>query len=502
MSKFSGRKLPIFKRTPTYEGGEGFERTPQAELFLLAVTNMVGEDTYYEDASTRDARFASLVRKVTVADADFVARFVPYLRDVMQMRSASIVIAAEYVAAGGANGRRVVANAMQRADEPAEMLGYWMSTRGRAIPAAIKRGIADAAQRLYTERAALKYDGVGRAIRMADVIELTHPTPRDTKQSALFRYLLDHRHRGEAEASEYLPMIRRATELQSMPVEARRETLNSSALGEAGFTWERLSGWLPGGMDAAAWESMIPSMGYMALIRNLRNFDEAGISAELVREVQDKLRDPDEVARSRQFPYRFWSAYKFAPSVVWASVLEDALEQSVANVPVLDGRTLVLIDTSASMQSPVSNRSKVMRFETGALFAATVAKRAAKADVVIFGTDSRELPVVKGQSVLRYIEKVEKAIGSVGHGTEAHKAMMKHFDGHDRVVIFTDEQTHDSASAFTRHIPAIYTFNLAGYRVGMTPETAGRYTFGGFTDAVFSVMKVLESNSERAGWPF
>ena len=30
-------------------------------------------------------------------------------------------------------------------------------------------------RRLYTERAALRYDGLGRQIRMADVIELTHP---------------------------------------------------------------------------------------------------------------------------------------------------------------------------------------------------------------------------------------------------------------------------------------------------------------------------------------
>jgi hypothetical protein len=33
------------------------------------------------------------------------------------------------------------------------------------------------------------------------------------------------------------------------------------ALADAGVSWERLSGWLLGGMDAEAWESVIPSMG-------------------------------------------------------------------------------------------------------------------------------------------------------------------------------------------------------------------------------------------------
>jgi hypothetical protein len=39
---------------------------------------------------------------------------------------------------------------------------------GRNVPMPVKRGVADAARRLYTERAALRYDGVSRQIRMAD----------------------------------------------------------------------------------------------------------------------------------------------------------------------------------------------------------------------------------------------------------------------------------------------------------------------------------------------
>jgi hypothetical protein len=54
-----------------------------------------------------------------------VGRFVPYLRETMHLRSASLVMAAEYVRAGGPWGRADVASALRRADEPAEMLAYW-----------------------------------------------------------------------------------------------------------------------------------------------------------------------------------------------------------------------------------------------------------------------------------------------------------------------------------------------------------------------------------------
>src|SRR4051812_6243102 len=107
MPKFSGTKrrplrtnltAPIATtnaRTRTFEGGEAFSRDPESELFLLAVTNMVGEDTFYETAGKRDARFAELVHKVTAANPTFIAGADPdngkvglaqYLRETMLMR--------------------------------------------------------------------------------------------------------------------------------------------------------------------------------------------------------------------------------------------------------------------------------------------------------------------------------------------------------------------------------------------------------------------------------
>ena len=135
---------------------------------------------------------------------------------------------------------------------------------------------------------------------MGDVIELTHPKPAQAWQSDLFRYLLDRRHHPEAVVvPEALSKVARRAELEAVPVEHRRGMLRergADLLEEAGATWEWLSGWLPGGMDAEAWEAVIPSMGYMALLRNLRNFDEADISHQRVRYVQGVLADPERVA--------------------------------------------------------------------------------------------------------------------------------------------------------------------------------------------------------------
>jgi hypothetical protein len=528
MAKFSGtNRTPLranltapvrtrAQRTLTHERGIGYARDATSDLFLLAATNMVGEDTFYERAEVRDARFAELVHQVTQTNPAFLAGadveagkvgLVQYLRETMLMRSATVVMAAEYVAAGGAGGRSVVARALQRPDEPAEMVGYWMTRHGRNLPMAIKRGVADAARRLYHERAVLRYDGLTRQTRMADVLELTHPAPRDAKQSALFKYLLDRRHHGDAVADPaVLPVLAAATALDDVPVDARRALLRERgavALAEAGFSWERLSGWLPGGMDAEAWAAVIPSMGVMALVRNLRNFDEAGIDNRTVDAVIEKITDPAEVAKARLFPYQVWSAYQHAPSDSWKRALGETLELTVQNIPALDS-TLVVIDTSASMQSRVSRRSAMSRVEVAAVMAMATAKRARDVSVVIFGQESARVKMRPGASVLKGVDAVVRSAGSVGHATNGHTAIAKWFDParHRRVVMFTDDQMHDAGQVRLDHVPLVYTFNLAGYRPSSLPAgQRGRYTLGGFTDATFTVMDVLEQG-RNADWPF
>src|SRR5690606_9978915 len=84
--------------------------------------------------------------------------------------------------------------------------------------------------------------------------------------------------------------------------------LLQSRLKGAGMTWEALSGVIEGGMDAKAWESIIPSMGYMATLRNLRNFLDAGVDRKILDSLAAWLADPDEVVKSRQLPLRFLSA--------------------------------------------------------------------------------------------------------------------------------------------------------------------------------------------------
>jgi hypothetical protein len=500
----------------TYEGGRGRERDARSELFLLAVSHFVTQQTFYETGDDRDDRFAKLVRELAVADPEWTAGLLGWLRGAGNLRTASLVGAAEYVKArldagadDGPSNRQVVASVLQRPDEPGELLAYWTAMYGRNVPKPVKRGIADAVRRLYHGKALLKYDTASKGYRFGDILNLVHAAPDPDKpwQGELFRYALDRRHHPDTAVPPASDQVLAAHhDLTALPVEERRAVVTSEGgaqrLAAAGMTWEALAGWLQGPMDKAAWEAVIPSMGTMALVRNLRNFDEAGVSDEVAERVAARISDPAEVARSRQFPFRYLAAYQHAPSLRWSYALERALGHSLANVPALPGRTLVLVDRSGSMfWSRLSDRSELTRADAAAIFGTALALRAERADLVQFGSTSDRVAFRAGESVLRILDR----FGDLG-GTDTTEAVRRHYKKHDRVLIVTDEQyTHHHRGDPTEQIPAdvpVYTWNLAGYRAGHGPSGKGnRHTFGGLSDAAFRMVPLIEA-SRDADWPW
>lgn len=509
--------------TSTHEGGPGYRRGAAGELFLACVGNMLNK-SFYETVEQTDARIIPLIHEVAKQDPLWITRFVPWLRNGANMRTISLVVALEaakaMLDARIVGGRQLVDSALQRADEPGEALGYWMSRYGRTIPKPIKRGIADAAARLYTQRAALKYDTTSKAIRFGDVLELCHPSPESGPklgepgyyrgwQSQLFKYLIDRGKGREVTANQLaeadLPMLVANMLLRERAAKDPRVLLNTAQLHVAGMNWEDVFAMAGDKLPKKElWTALIPTMGYMALLRNLRNFDEAGVSGDVQLLVQQKLQDPAEVAKSHQLPLRFLSAYRNTHSNNWALALERALEASLANVPEFPGSTLILVDTSGSMTGNMSDRSQLKRQDAATMFGLAMARRCASADVVSFDSGTRVFPAIAGESLLRSLQRWEKGGYFLGGGTYTQMAVSQHYRGHDRVVVITDEQAHFGDGGVDQAVPhnkLFLTFNIGGYQAAHVASSGTRHTIGGLTDAAFDMIKIMDGRVE-GGWPF
>lgn len=512
MAKTNVRRKERPTRTVTHNAAPAWRLTAREELALTAVSTLSGERTYYETAEQRTERLLDLVRTVTAKDPGFVQLLVARLRNEYNLRSVPLDIALEYLHAGGPRARSTISAALQRADEPAEAISLWRARYGHSLPWALRQGVSDAVADLYTERSAIKY-GRNRnaAYQMADVIELVHPRPPDAQQAELFKYLLDERHHGDgmadvAQEASLLGTTWAHRNLGQIPLGDRRGYLlehGTDALFRAGYPWESLSGWIGGPMDAEVWETVIPRMGLLALLRNLRNFDQAGIGVGAQREVERKLLSPEDVEGSRIFPHQVWAAYREAPSDRWKHPLATTFELSTANVPAMD-RTLFLVDVSGSMSQTLSTKGSIQRSEVASVMAVAAQRHSKDVSIVPFAAESTAWTPRPGQSELGQVQDLLAVNGErhggfgytqspLGHATYGHNAIARWFRPaeHDRVVIFTDDQMNDDAR-LSAHVPTIVYWNLAGYR----PHSdwgKGRYHVGGFSDAAFRTVAELTS---------
>lgn len=280
------------------------------------------------------------------------------------------------------------------------------------------------------------------------------------------------------------------------------------------------------------YEILYPEMGYMALLRNLRKLDEVGLKESDAKKIKKRLADPGEVAKSKQLPFRFYSAWMNVPTNRWKDALGAALNESLKNVPQVDGRSLILIDTSGSMEAtmnpnrPRSSRSvfnastgqqeemgsrSPRRVDAAALFGIALAM-ANPGQVDVYGFASETMAVNNivnsGKTILQVVDMFGKTIGRVGHGTEIQRAVTKTYNGQDRVFIFTDMQTMQGPWAnrdVAKAVPMdkhVYGFDLTGYQnTAIDTSKPTRHEMGGLGDYIFSNVPRIEAGAAEK-WPF
>jgi hypothetical protein len=236
-----------------------------------------------------------------------------------------------------------------------------------------------------------------------------------------------------------------------------------------------------------------------------------------IKPILDILKDEKAVANSKQFPFRFFSAYKELEHITTpasrraSEALQTALELSVKNIPRLDGTTYIATDNSSSMSCSMSAMSSVTMNDVGNLMGAMALHFSDDAIASVFGSQHRVVRLNKRDSILT---NAQKLIGTnVGHSTDAYLAFDYLLDNEvrvDRILIFSDMQCYDSFgggaslaqkfSDYKRRVnknARLYSFDLAGYGTIQWPEDENNvYLFAGFSDKVFKLIKIAEDGTD------
>ncbi len=246
-------------------------------------------------------------------------------------------------------------------------------------------------------------------------------------------------------------------------------------------TWEVA---LSGGADKReSFERLLAErkLGYLALLRNLRNMDQAQVDEALVREAILARRGAERV-----LPFRYVAAARAAPR--FEPFLDQALMEAVLEGPVLEGRTIILVDVSPSMAVRLSARSDLTRMDAAATLASIV-----PGDVRVFSFSNEvvEVPARRGMAGVDAVIRSQPSNGTLLGKAVAHVNALPH----DRLIVVTDEQSQDAVPAPKAR--RAYMVNVASARNGVG---YGDWTrIDGFSEAVLRYIREQEALFEGSG---
>jgi 60 kDa SS-A/Ro ribonucleoprotein len=438
MAKLNILSIGAFARPRTHEGAPAKRLPNEAALRRAVLACMLWEDQFYEDGVAIAGRIAELVPKVSAFE---VAALAVEAREKMKLRHAPLLLAREM--ARQKTHRLLVAETLerviQRADELAEFVAiYWKDGR-TPLSAQVKKGLA-AAFTKFNEYQLAKYDRAG-AIRLRDVLFLSHAKPKDEAQAALWKRLI-------------------AGELATPD------------------TWEVALSASQGEGKREAWERLLREnkLGALALLRNLRNFKETGVDEDLVASALASMKS------ARVLPFRFLAAARYAPQ--WEPQLEEAMFGCVAGHEKLRGQTALLIDVSGSMTARLSKRSEMQRTDAAYGLAVLLREIAEKVSVFSFSDKLAEIPARRGFALRDAIDHSQPH-----SGTYLGRAVAE-LDGrekYDRLIVITDEQSHDKVPAPKGRG---YVINVASYKNGVGYGAWNH--IDGWSESVVEYIRALE----------
>lgn len=482
-----------------HEGAKAYAMTPEMELYTAVVTCALS-DKFYGSKDGRMDRIATLIRQV---DHEFVAKLAVYARTQMNLRSIPLFLIVELakIHNGDSLVKRTIEKCVLRADEIMELLMCYQLRNSDdksikklgKLSRQVQEGLKSAFNR-FDEYQFAKYNRSNLEVKLKDALFLVHPKASSAEQQAIFDNIVS----GELQTP--YTWETQLSELGQKHFDTKEE--KAEAL-------------------KALWEELIDSgrLGYMAILRNLRNILQANVSPSHIEKVASHICDPVKVAKSKQLPFRFLAAYKelmdftSEHTATMLSALEKAVRESVNNLEGFGAETSVLVaaDVSGSMFSAISPKSSVMNYDIGILLSMLLKSKCSSVISGMFG-DSWKVLNLPQENILANTVEMKRRAGEVGYSTNGYKVIDYLVDNNirmDKVMMFTDMQMWDSTYR-DEHIQKswvkyrqmhpeakLYLFDLQGYGQAPMRLVGNDVTLiAGWSDKIFDALNAVENGED------
>lgn len=412
--KLNTRTPPVF----THEGATAKHINPEQLLRRSVMSCMLWENEFYESGETIASRIAATIPLVR---PEAVAAIAVEARSQMKLRHVPLLIVREM--ARSEKHRPFVAETLeavvQRPDELTEFCAIWQKDQqgkplSKSLSAQAKKGLARAFTK-FNEYSLAKWNRDG-AIKLRDVLFLCHAKPKDSEQEALWKRLINN-------------------ELQTPD------------------TWEVE---LSASTDKlASWNRLLSEnkLGALALLRNLRNMQQAGVNDSDIRAALSTMKT------DRVLPFRFIAAARHAPQM--EPELEQAMFRCLTGAPTLKGKTLLLVDVSGSMNDTLSVKSDLTRTDAACGLAMLLREVAEEVGVLTFSDALVGVPPRRGFALRDAINSSQPHNGTALGSAVSHALTLPF----DRIIVISDEQSRDPVPSVAGR--RAYMINVASNKNGV-----------------------------------
>lgn len=477
MGKYNTKKEGVQPTERNYMGEKAFKMEDK-ELLVSTVMTTFLQGSYYETEEEIVKRIISLVEKV---DALFAAKLAIYARNEGNLRSVTHLMAATLAqhVSGKDWAKRFYNKIVVRPDDMSEIVSAYATLNDmklkdiKKIPNSIKKGFKEALERLDAYQID-KYKMKNREVSLIDLVRLFHPKGTQ-KNAEAYKRLVEGKPLTDLYESKILEKeLTKAGQTTKDATQEEKEEAKREAI--------------------SAVLDNVKGMPVMNLLRNLRNI--ILYAPDKVDEACRQLTLKDKILNSRLLPFRFATAYaeiekmdyneenlKKKPSTEIAfesevssisvslsdfkqlktkvlNAIEEAIEISCLNIPVLEGNTAILVDDSGSMRGDAGGSSRVSAFSKtntamiGHLFASMMAYRQNDVYIGLFGDRLINVPFKRDMKLLDFNKHSYNEGGKCGPSTEQGiydflRTVVKERKKIDNIIVFSDCQIGTKNTQFT-----------------------------------------------------
>ncbi len=435
-------KLNTKNHPVTHNGGKAVEINAYERLKRTVLACLLFEDNFYEDGVKAVDRIKELCTQCTSRQICAIASYAATKYHLRHVPLQLIVESLKHKDKFACLADTIYA-IITRPDMMCDLLALYWKDGKKPLANKLKKGLAKAFTK-FDEYSLAKYNR-DNAIKLRDVLFLCHPKPINKDQEDLWKRLVNK-------------------ELKTPD------------------TWEvRLSA---GEDKKESFQELLESkkMGKLAILRNLRNMFDAGISKELVG--SELLRNTKEM-----FPFQYIAAAKACPS--WEDIVDPAMIEACSLKTKLNGRTLLLIDVSGSMDQALSAKSVMSRLDAACGMAILLRECCEEISILTFSEGIAHIAPRRGMALRDGIcQSMKHSSTMLGQSVQWLLNNWKH--PYDRFIIITDEQSNDDIP----NVPKSknYILNIGNYQNGIGNKNQW-LTISGFSEASIDYIREIESEN-------